>query len=51
MKGVSDLSERAGFFRPIAEGAAAAATRVYEGVELLFAKLAAQLTIHQVRAC
>lgn len=48
MKGVSDLSERAGFFRPIANSAAAAAARVYEGAETLFTRLGEELKKYQV---
>ncbi len=47
-QGVSDLSERAGFFRAIADATPAALAHVYNDAEGLFARLAAELKKYQV---
>jgi dynein heavy chain 2 len=48
MKGVSDLSERPGFFRPIAECSPQGVARLYASAEALFAKLQEELKAYQV---
>ncbi|KXZ45909.1 DHC7 protein [Gonium pectorale] len=47
MKGVSDLSERPGFFRPIVDANPAGIARVYAAAEALFAQLAEELKKYQ----
>eukprot|EP00878_Enallax_costatus_P024703 GHUV01026383.1.p1 GENE.GHUV01026383.1~~GHUV01026383.1.p1 ORF type:complete len:1576 (+),score=459.42 GHUV01026383.1:1611-6338(+) len=47
MKGVSSLSERQGFFAPIADADPAAIAMVYESCEALFASLADELRKYQ----
>nr|BBC28429.1 cytoplasmic dynein 1b heavy chain [Yamagishiella unicocca] len=47
MKGVSDLSERPGFFRPIVDANPAGIARVYAAAEALFAQLADELKKYQ----
>jgi dynein heavy chain 2, cytosolic len=48
MKGVSDLSDRAGFFRPIAEANPSSIAQVYSAVEALFVQLNEELKKYQV---
>jgi hypothetical protein len=50
MKGVSDLSERPGFFRAIAECSPQGVVRLYTSAEALFAKLQEELKAYQVAA-
>ncbi|KAG2486208.1 hypothetical protein HYH03_015170 [Edaphochlamys debaryana] len=47
MKGVSELSERPGFFRPIVDANPAGIARVYAAAEALFAQLADELKKYQ----
>ncbi|KAG2426397.1 hypothetical protein HYH02_014824 [Chlamydomonas schloesseri] len=47
MKGVSDLSERPGFFRPIVDANPTGIARVYAAAEALFAQLADELKKYQ----
>ncbi len=47
MKGVSDLSERAGFFRAIVDSNPAGIARVYVAAEGLFTQLADELKRYQ----
>nr|BCL66104.1 cytoplasmic dynein 1b heavy chain [Volvox africanus] len=47
MKGVSDLSEKPGFFRPIVDANPAGIARVYAAAEALFAQLAEELKKYQ----
>jgi dynein heavy chain 2 len=49
MKGVSDLSERPGFFRPIVDAMPGGMARVYAAAEALFVQLADELKKYQVR--
>jgi dynein heavy chain 2 len=48
MKGVSDLSERPGFFRPIVDAVPGGMARVYAAAEALFVQLADELKKYQV---
>jgi len=47
MKGVSDLSERPGFFRPIVDAAPQGIAKVYAAAEALFGQLAEELKRYQ----
>jgi hypothetical protein len=49
MRGVSDLSERPGFFRAIADCCPAGVARLYSSAEALFARLQEELKAYQVR--
>lgn len=49
MKGVSVLSERPGFFRPIADASPEGVARVYAAAEALFGRLEAELKNYQAR--
>jgi hypothetical protein len=48
MRGVSELSERPGFFRAIADCCPAGVARLYSSAEALFARLQEELKAHQV---
>lgn len=48
MKGVSDLAERPGFFRPIVEANSEGVAKVYSAAEALFSRLADELRNYQV---
>ncbi len=50
MKGVSDLSERAGFFRPIVDSSSGGIARVYAAAEALFVQLTEELKKYQASA-
>ena len=49
MKGVSNLSDRSGFFRQIAEANPSSVAQVYSAVEALFVQLNEELKKYQVQ--
>ena len=49
MKGVSNLSERAGFFQPIVDSNTDGIAKVYTAAEALFAQLGDEVKKYQVR--